>query len=242
MISFFRKIRQTLLGQNKVRRYLVYALGEIALVMIGILLALQVNNWNEERKNNIKMAEYKEGLIEDYSRDIARIDTILISFNQSEAQHQDFTKRLSHSQASFDTLVKIAKHEFLGYFDNIDAFNTATFQTLISTGDISLFPKNIRRKLIEINNQQQTVLLITQENIQQYLNAFNQYKYLINYPFSVIKSGALYESTWALVDKNELVKDFYMITIMHNNINRVSKSAYQGLRKQLVEVLDDLKE
>ena len=51
MISFFRNIRQKLLSQNRVTRYLVYALGEIALVMIGILLALQVNNWNETKKN-----------------------------------------------------------------------------------------------------------------------------------------------------------------------------------------------
>lgn len=49
MISFFRKIRQKLLSQNQVTRYLAYAIGEIFLVMIGILLALQVNNWNEER-------------------------------------------------------------------------------------------------------------------------------------------------------------------------------------------------
>ena len=242
MISLFRKIRQKLLAENRVTRYLVYALGEIVLVMIGILLALQVNNWNEERKNNIKMAEYKKGLIEDYNRDIARIDTILILFNQSEAQHRNFTERLSHPQASFDTLVKIAKYEFLGYFSNIDAFNTATFQTLISTGDISLFPKKIRRKLIEINNQQQTVLLITQENIQQYLNALIQYKYLTNLPFSVINSGALYEFSWAQADKNELIKDFATVTLRHNNINRISKKSYQDLRKQLVEALDELRE
>lgn len=50
MISFFRKIRQNLLKQNRVTRYLVYALGEIFLVVIGILIALQVNNWNEQRR------------------------------------------------------------------------------------------------------------------------------------------------------------------------------------------------
>jgi hypothetical protein len=50
MISIFRKIRQNLLAQNRVTRYLIYAVGEIALVMIGILLALQVNTWNEGRK------------------------------------------------------------------------------------------------------------------------------------------------------------------------------------------------
>lgn len=51
MIKFFRKIRQNLLMENKTRKYFKYAIGEIALVMIGILLALQINNWNESRKD-----------------------------------------------------------------------------------------------------------------------------------------------------------------------------------------------
>ncbi|GAB5410291.1 MAG: hypothetical protein BalsKO_26560 [Balneolaceae bacterium] len=58
MLSFFRNIRQKLIEQENVRKYLLYALGEILLVMIGILLALQVNNWNEERINNRNEAFY----------------------------------------------------------------------------------------------------------------------------------------------------------------------------------------
>ncbi len=50
MINFFRRIKQSLLSQNKFSKYLLYAIGEILLVMIGILLALQVNNWNDNRK------------------------------------------------------------------------------------------------------------------------------------------------------------------------------------------------
>lgn len=50
MLSLFRKIRQNLLAQNRATKYLLYALGEILLVVMGILIALQVNNWNEERK------------------------------------------------------------------------------------------------------------------------------------------------------------------------------------------------
>lgn len=50
MIKFFRKIRQKLISENKFSKYLFYAIGEIALVMIGILLALQVNNWSENQK------------------------------------------------------------------------------------------------------------------------------------------------------------------------------------------------
>jgi hypothetical protein len=51
MIKFFRKIRQNLLMENKTGKYFKYAIGEIVLVVIGILIALQINNWNEERKS-----------------------------------------------------------------------------------------------------------------------------------------------------------------------------------------------
>lgn len=51
MLTLLRKIRQSLIESGSVKRYILYAAGEIFLVMIGILLALQVNNWNEERKN-----------------------------------------------------------------------------------------------------------------------------------------------------------------------------------------------
>ncbi|MCA0133554.1 DUF6090 family protein [Winogradskyella alexanderae] len=54
MIKFFRKIRQNLLIENKTGKYFKYAIGEIVLVVIGILIALQINNWNEQRKENIK--------------------------------------------------------------------------------------------------------------------------------------------------------------------------------------------
>lgn len=50
MLRFFRRIRQSLLQENKFSKYLLYALGEILLVVIGILIALQINNWNEEQK------------------------------------------------------------------------------------------------------------------------------------------------------------------------------------------------
>ncbi|WP_229741447.1 DUF6090 family protein, partial [Planktosalinus lacus] len=56
MIKFFRKIRQNLLNEGKTTRYFKYAIGEIVLVVIGILIALQINNWNE-RENSISQAE-----------------------------------------------------------------------------------------------------------------------------------------------------------------------------------------
>ncbi|AGC78075.1 hypothetical protein LX97_03161 [Nonlabens dokdonensis] len=54
MIKFFRKIRQNLLSEGKTGKYFKYAIGEIVLVVIGILIALSINNLNEQRKANIK--------------------------------------------------------------------------------------------------------------------------------------------------------------------------------------------
>lgn len=58
MIKFFRKIRQKLLSENNFNKYLVYAIGEIVLVVIGILIALQINNWNQKRIQDLKETKY----------------------------------------------------------------------------------------------------------------------------------------------------------------------------------------
>lgn len=66
MIKFFRRIRQKLLKENRFSKYLLYAIGEIILVVIGILIALQINNWNEENKSNKKEEQYLTQLLNDF--------------------------------------------------------------------------------------------------------------------------------------------------------------------------------
>ena len=70
MIKFFRKIRQRLLTENKFSKYLMYAIGEIILVVLGILIAIQINNWNEVKKDQILeidiLSEIKHNLLDDF--------------------------------------------------------------------------------------------------------------------------------------------------------------------------------
>ena len=73
MIKFFRKIRQQLLLENKTATYLKYAIGEIILVVIGILIALQINNWNEQRKTINKEKGYIRAIYQDLQKDLNRI-------------------------------------------------------------------------------------------------------------------------------------------------------------------------
>ena len=74
MINFFRKIRYTLMEKNKTGKYLKYAIGEVVLVVIGILIALQVNNWNE----NKKLSVYEEKMLNEVYQEMIE-DTLYFS-------------------------------------------------------------------------------------------------------------------------------------------------------------------
>ena len=81
MLKFFRRIRQKLIVEEKGRRYFYYAVGEIFLVVIGILIALQINTWNQERKDRILEKEYLTRLKEDIKFDIILALIIYKKFN-----------------------------------------------------------------------------------------------------------------------------------------------------------------
>ena len=77
MIKFFRKIRYRLMSENKTGKYFKYAIGEIILVVIGILIALSINNWNEGRKNNEKEIILIKNIVDDLSSDTEHMNRAL---------------------------------------------------------------------------------------------------------------------------------------------------------------------
>lgn len=76
MIKFFRKIRRNLLKEGRTTEYLKYAIGEIALVVIGILIALQINNWNEAKKDRKALHEYLVKIKAHTKEDIVQLKKI----------------------------------------------------------------------------------------------------------------------------------------------------------------------
>ena len=77
MINFFRTIRKKLLSESRFSKYLLYAIGEIFLVVLGILIALQINTWNEQRKQRSLEQDYYCRLLEDVVLDEQQIDELL---------------------------------------------------------------------------------------------------------------------------------------------------------------------
>ena len=107
MISFFRKIRQSLLKQNKASRYAMYAFGEIMLVMIGILLALALNEWNTQRKNQ----DYLSVMLQEIHKDLKSDQYFIYSAIEPRQKYAEeglkTIKRSLHAapKASLDSIV-----------------------------------------------------------------------------------------------------------------------------------------
>ena len=74
MIKFLRKIRQNMLSENKFSKYLIYAVGEIILVVVGILIALAINNHNENKKNNAQEQVILKQLKTDYQANLLQLE------------------------------------------------------------------------------------------------------------------------------------------------------------------------
>ncbi|MFK2820505.1 DUF6090 family protein [Flavobacteriaceae sp. LMIT009] len=113
MIKFFRRIRQKLLSENRFNKYLLYAIGEILLVMVGILLALQVNNWNLKRKNNQLKQTYLERIVNDIKQDTININNILSEIIQNQSVIHDLTKSI-RTLSDYSILDSV----FTNYFTN----------------------------------------------------------------------------------------------------------------------------
>jgi hypothetical protein len=92
MIKFFRKIRQNLLMENKTGKYFKYAIGEIVLVVIGILIALSINNWNENKKSENQLNNIYNEVETNLKSDLLNIDYVIKQYEQLELRLEKIIK------------------------------------------------------------------------------------------------------------------------------------------------------
>jgi hypothetical protein len=166
MIKFFRKIRQNLLMENKTGKYFKYAIGEIVLVVIGILIALQINNWNENRKSSKIRNNYYEQVLQDLAKDTIYINRNIINLDSRISKYQNYLEKLPKAESINDVLPLIRTLDWTFGYTN---FNTNTIESLISTGDIKLMPDEIRNALLDLRTTQNEIIKFTSGNNDVYL-------------------------------------------------------------------------
>ncbi|PTM00240.1 MAG: hypothetical protein DA407_16300 [Bacteroidetes bacterium] len=135
MIKFFRKIRYDLMDKNKTGKYFKYAIGEIILVVIGILIALAINNWNEHRKTEQKLNQFLISLKSDLRNDLNEIK--VVTEDQSIRSNM-ITKAIELSKKpnikeiiSKDSIMFYEAGRNFTFFPTVGAYNAATNSGLI---------------------------------------------------------------------------------------------------------------
>ncbi len=223
MIRSFRKIRQRLLSENKFTKYLLYASGEIVLVMIGILLALQVNNWNEQRKKNKELKEVRTRVALDIGNDLADL--------QSKIDFWEYKRPL------FDSVRYGKMTEALLDQGADELISTAPFTVLSKTG-VELLKETKNRdaltlKIIEIYDYLEEQPLMNEREIRQSMydmvDAMMKYEWFHDYKKNGLNSKSA--RGYFLNDKEYINRLIYS----HNRI-------YTNYLRKLEYVISVLKE
>jgi len=148
MIRLFRKIRHKLLSKNSYGIYVLYAFGEIVLVMIGILLALQIDNWNEARKDRITEKQYVERLLNDLQNDSIYFESQILICERAISHLDSFLIEMYKSPENSDDVKRIMKHGAL-QTDDLTLKNS-TYRELISTGKLNIFSdQNLKTAIMD---------------------------------------------------------------------------------------------
>lgn len=135
-MKIFRKQRLKLAAENlpdrqagKVVAYLCYAIGEILLVVIGILIALQINNWNEQRKEKAKIKTYLKSMLVDLNNDINRFDLIINALNEQIRANSLVFRNKNYQTQTIDSIVQTIS----SYFNDYKIYDQ-TFQKIKNSG------------------------------------------------------------------------------------------------------------
>ncbi len=136
MINFFRKIRQQLLTENKFSKYLVYAIGEIVLVVIGILIALSINNWNINRISDHQMIAYLENLKKDLKMDTLNFSKAIKNYQYSVDIRNKLMPLSNYDTTPTDSILRL----IIPYY-SIERPKTIGFNKITNSG-ITQISKN----------------------------------------------------------------------------------------------------
>lgn len=173
------------------------ALGEIALIFIGITLAVAFNNWNESRKNSKLRAGYYERLIAEIKQDQMDLENITIYHEYRKSGIEGFFQYLDeNSKPNLDSVQSFIQD--FSYHMNTYVPNESTYEELISTGNIKLIDADIREKLIRLSRMH-AYLVETQNGFDsQYEDRRNQMAEIIDEAtfYNLRKNPPLAQTRW----------------------------------------------
>jgi len=254
MIKFFRQIRMDLMKTGKTGRYLKYAIGEIVLVVFGILIALSINNWNEDRKNRIQENALLTQLDSEFKSNLKQLD-------------QKIAIRNSMLDASLK-LLDYADNPSLQNNDSIIKYLTATLLSptfdpivndLISSGRVQLLTNNRLKELlslwtseiVQVTEEEVTWIKYKENTYRDFLLEHNAFRKIFHYYWSNNTMDAFHLDKGTVVkldlkaskNKVDLTRIFDNPDIedhlaMCASMTKIANTQSRSLRLRIIELLE----
>ncbi len=244
MAKFFRRIRQQLLTKSKFTRYFVYAIGEIFLVVIGILIALQVNNINEQRKSDAKGQKYLISMKNELLNNLEIVKTEIKKVDSSISGQREL---ISLINAEKDTANEVVLSRILARsFSTVHElkYQDGTFKELLYSGGlISIDNDSIKNevtswegRMISVRKQEKGVYEV-RDKIIDYMIDNGVFKTMLDdvgasNHFQIIKSARRNSSKILLKSQK-----FENLLSYHIALNESQKSFYVGLENDINKLL-----
>lgn len=245
MIKFFRRIRQQLLSENKTGKYFKYAIGEILLVMIGILLALQVNNWNEHRKTEEVEAQLLSQLIKDLelnNKDVGlNIHLLQRSINSTNILLKQLESKLPYHDSLNTHLANTIIWTRL-------VVNAGAYQTIQSKGVDIISNVNLRNEILELYEGKLYWIQQLENGSMNYIenlrvNEFRDY-FKFNNPFIVSKSNKVVSGTAEIISYEKMNQStsfkYHLENIKsYNMVLELTNKNYFDDTTYAIEIIED---
>ncbi|MEG9328409.1 DUF6090 family protein [Salinimicrobium catena] len=244
MINFLKKIRENALKKKKLKRYFSYAIGEIILVVTGILIALQLNYWNERRKLENRKELYVQLIISDLQSDLKDLETKISFAKQDSIKLSQLKNRISSSEATVDTLINIYRTDFNPRIASAVDYNTTTIDALEASGDINLFPPEIIAPLTNLQKRRRADFEYAVQNLEQYKLSINMV--VKKFPAqgfhgSMAASSPMAKKVWDNIDEADFISDINGLITTKFITVQLYLTSTRIIEKKTKDVLEQLK-
>ncbi len=236
MFKIFQRIRLKLIDQGNLQKYLAYAVGEIILVVVGILLALQINSWNEARKAMKLENQYLVNISNEIRASLVKLDQAL-DFNQTTLEHIE--NIIIHLEEGMPYSPSLDTSFFIYQYSIIPELNFTTYETIKNVGLNSISSHDLRLTISKLYEEDFIFLTNTiRENEKQfYQNVMTQF-HIEHF------KETTYASTTSPNNYKSLQQNQKYNNILHKlkGIRTYSNFSIESVRKKTAETLNTIEQ
>jgi len=242
MLTFFRRIRKGLLGTGTTGKYLLYAIGEIALVVIGILIALQINNWNEWRKDRVMESLLLQDIAENLESNLVQLDN---SINRAIRWNNSRDIVLNSLQNKLSCVDTLSRHFNLANNRSfaITTIVRTSFEMLKNEGFGILESETVKKELVNLfeitysdlqRNEQESSFEVLEEEMTKFTRR----------EFSLIEGGGarIPVNYQHLLEDNFYIETLKTIKGWSESLNEKRTEAISETQRVLQLIKDELGE